>query len=262
MNFFHASKYIEYLLLYHHRKGHGVHSPFIFDVVSRIFRNKIDTGVVFNVEKIRKELLTDPSVVECKDLGTGSEKNKIKKRKVSDIARYSAVPRKYGLLLSNLAAEFGSPAIMELGTSFGISTMYLASGSDNSTVHTIEGCPGCSAIARQNFKSAGFSNVDLTTGSFDSVLSPLMQCENKWGMIYIDGNHRKDAVLNYFCELKKITTEDTVIVIDDIYNSREMAEAWYEIRADRNVTATIDIFRMGIVFFRKNITRNHYKIRY
>jgi predicted O-methyltransferase YrrM len=262
MNFFHASKYAEYLLFYRHRNGHGVHSPFIFDVVSRIFRNKIDTGVVFNVEKIRRELLSDLRVLECKDLGTGPERNKTNKRKVSDIARYSAVPRKYGLLLSNLAAEFGSPAIMELGTSLGISTMYLASATVKTTVHTVEGCPGCSSIAQTNFTSAGFSNIELATGSFETVLPSLKQSEDKWGMIYIDGNHRKDAVLNYFYDLKNICHEDTVMIIDDIYDSKGMAEAWTEIKNDVNVSATIDIFRMGIVFFKKGITRNHYKIRY
>lgn len=262
MNFFHASKYLEYLLFYRHRNGHGVHSPFIFDIVSRIFRNKITTGVVFNVEKIRKELLRDPRRVECKDLGTGSERNKTGKRKVSDIARNSAVPEKYGLLLSNLAAEFGSPAIMELGTSLGVSTMYLALASGDSLVHTIEGCPECADIARNNFSKAGIKNVNLTTGSFTTALPSVMKSENKWGLIFIDGDHRKEPVLKNFNTLKEACDEKTVMVFDDIYNSKEMAEAWTEIKNDGTVTATIDIFRMGIVFFRKGITRNHYKIRY
>jgi predicted O-methyltransferase YrrM len=262
MNFFHASKYLQYLLFYRHRNGHGIHSPFIFDIVSRIFRNKIEAGVVFKVEKIRKELTRDTRLIHCEDLGTGSERKKTRKRKVSEIARYSAVPRKYGLLLSNLSAEFGSQDIMEFGTSFGISTMYLASGSPNSIVYTIEGCPACSEIALHNFKSAGIDNVELTTVSFDSVLPSIKNREKKWGLIYIDGNHRKDAVMNYFDTLKSVCDNETVMVFDDIYNSKEMAEAWTEIKKDGEVTATIDIFRMGIVFFKKGITRNHYKIRY
>jgi predicted O-methyltransferase YrrM len=262
MNFFHASKYLEYLLFYRHKNGHGIHSPFIFDIVSRIFRNKIEGGVVFMVEKIRKELTLDTRMIDCEDLGTGSERKQTRKRKVSDIARYSAVPRKYGLLLSNLSAEFGSPAIMELGTSLGVSTMYMATASGNSVVHTIEGCPACSEIALGNFKSAGVNNVELTTGSFDLVLPSLKNRENKWGLIYIDGNHRKDAVLNYFYTLKDVCSNETVMVFDDIYNSKEMAEAWTEIKKDGKVTASIDIFRMGLVFFKKGITRNHYKIRY
>ena len=45
-----------------------------------------------------------------KDLGAGSVRMKTSLRKVSEIARYSPVPEKYGILLSNLAAEFGKPA--------------------------------------------------------------------------------------------------------------------------------------------------------
>lgn len=261
MNFYQTLKYLDYIAFAGHRKGHGLHSPFIFDIVSRVFRNKTDKDIVSSIEKIRKKLISDSRSIIVNDLGSGQEKSKSKIRKVSEIARHSAVPQKYGILLSRLAAEFGKPSIIELGTSFGISTMYMALSALGSDFHTMEGCRECAAIAEENFKTSGLE-VELHTGPFDSLLPELTQSGIRPGLVFIDGNHRKEPVLKYFGELLSVSGESTVIVIDDIYNSREMSEAWTEIKRNENVSATIDIFRMGIVFLRKGITRNNYIIRY
>ena len=181
---------------------------------------------------------------------------------MSDIARYSSVPAKYGVLLSNIAAEFGEPLIIEFGTSFGISTMYMAATCTCAIVNTVEGCPATSDIARENFKEAGIKNIEVFTGSFDEVLPVIINSNNKPGLVFIDGNHRKEPVINYFNQIAEISDNKTVIIIDDIYYSREMEEAWNEIKRYEKVYLTVDIFRMGIVFFREGINHNNYIIRY
>jgi predicted O-methyltransferase YrrM len=242
--------------------GYGIHSPFVFDVVSRIFRNKIDTDIVCTIEKIRRRLITDKRSIVITDLGTGSEKFKTNKRKVSDIARNSAVPRKYGYLLSNMAREFGNQFIVEFGTSFGISTMYMAAACPEAIINTMEGCPELSELARSNFKDAGLKNINVFTGSFDDIWAEAVSKSIKPGLIFIDGNHRKEPVLKYFNLMSAISDTNTVIIIDDIYCSGEMEEAWNEIKKSERVSVTIDIFRMGIVFFREGINSNNYIIRY
>lgn len=261
MSFYNLQKYIEYLIYSGHRKGHGVHSPFIFDLVSNQFRNKTPGSVVLSIEKIRKRLEADRRFININDLGAGQTINKTI-RKVSEKARYSSVPRKYGNLLYNLAAQFGDTQIIELGTSFGFSAMYMASADPYRTVYTIEGCGECAAIAGDNFREAGLSNIVQLVGSFDSVLPELSDKGIRPGLVFIDGNHRKEPVLKYFSILSGMSDENTVMVLDDIYYSAEMTEAWNEIRSQENVSASIDVFRMGIIFFKSNITRNHYIIRY
>jgi len=262
MNIFSAAKYLKYILLSDHKKGHGIHSPFVFDLASRVFRNKIDTDIVLSIEKIRKKMISDKRTIEVKDLGSGSEKMKTNLRKVSDIARYSPVPQKYGVLLSNLAAEFGRPVIIEFGTSLGISAMYMAASCTGSTVISMEGCPVLSEIAKSNFNEAGLNNIKLLTGGFDEVLPEIIKSDIKPGLVFIDGNHRKEPVLEYFNRMVEISDNNTVIVIDDIYHSKEMEEAWTDIKLSDKVSVTIDLFRMGIVFFRKGMNHNDYIIRY
>ena len=262
MIFFRAVKYLRYIFLARHRRGHGIHSPFIFDLVSRVFRNKTDGHVVCNIEKVRKRLLSDRRLLTINDLGSGKDRRTTNIRKVSEIARNSPVPSKYGQLLSNLASEFGKSAILELGTSIGISTMYISNGSPESVIYTIEGSDEIALIAVRNFTEAGLNNIISLIGSFDEMLPVVFGKGIKPGMVFIDGDHRKEAVLRYFSKIAEVSDNNTVIVIDDIYHSREMEEAWNVIKLNENVSVTVDVFRMGIVFFRRGINHHNYIVRY
>jgi predicted O-methyltransferase YrrM len=262
MSFFSAVRFIKYLMFSRHRNGHGIHSPFAFDLVSGIFRNKIEPGIVLSIEKTRSRLLSDPRSIKVNDLGAGSDKMKTSLRKVSDITRYSAVPKKYGLLLSNLSKAFGKPLVLELGTSVGIGTMYMAASCGSSTVVTIEGCRETSDIAAANFREARYTNIRLLNGSFESILPQLVTEKITPGLVFIDGNHRKEPLLRYFNQVADMSDNNSVVIIDDINYSREMADAWAEIRNHKNVTLSVDIFRMGIVFFRKERNHFNYVVRY
>jgi predicted O-methyltransferase YrrM len=262
MNYYTAGKYLTYKLFSSHKRGHGIHSPFIFKFITKVFRNKISREVVLNIEGIRKMMLSDLRVIKVTDYGSGSGRKGGAVRKVSDIVKKSSIPRKYGRLLSNLAAEYGRDCVIELGTSVGISAMYLASGAPTAVVHTIEGCPEVSVISEENFRRGGFSNIRLYTGTFTDVLGMFEKLKMAPGLVYIDGDHRKESVLNYFEKLYRMSDERSVFVFDDIHSSSAMGEAWGAIVSDSRVTLSIDLFRMGLVFFRKGLTPSGYRIRY
>lgn len=245
-----------------HRKGHGIHSPFVFDLVSRVMRNKTDRDIVLKIESIRKKNLSDDRVISIQDLGAGSIKMKDNLRRVSDIIKYSAVPAKYGRLLFNMASEFGKSGIVELGTSLGISTLYLAAACPDSMVYTVEGCSATAEIATENFKGYGPGNITLIQESFDTAITDLITKHVKPGLVFIDGHHRKESTLRYFELMAGHCDKGTVIMIDDIHSSGEMEEAWSLIKKNKEVTVTIDIFRMGLVFFREGMSSFDYVIRY
>jgi len=253
---------LRYLLFSRHGRGHGIHSPYAYKLISELFRNKIDPEIVSIIENIRKVNLSDKRLIEVLDLGAGSLRMKTNFRRVSDITKYSSVPHKYGIILYNTAARFGSSGIVELGTSFGISTIYLAMGSPGATVHTIEGCPRCAEIADENFVRAKLSNIDMMNGSFDEMIPRVMNLPEKPGVVFIDGNHRKEPLLKYFNMLAGKMADESVLIIDDINLSDEMRSAWKEISMSSNVSFTIDINRMGMAFFKKGTAHINYIIRY
>lgn len=260
--FFSATiKYLRYIVLSHHKNGHGIHSPFIFDVVARIFRNRIDPEIVFKIERLRRNMLADKRTIVVKDLGF-NRSDKSDTRRIADIAKRSPVNRKYGRLLYNMAAEFGKPLIIELGTSFGISAMYMGAANKETEIYTIEGSSEIAGIARQNFIDGGFDNIRLSEGAFDDILPELIKSVKSPGLVFIDGNHRKEPVIKYFNMLADISDSKTVIIVDDINYSQEMSEAWCKLKSHKKVTVSIDIFRMGILFFREGINANNYVIRY
>ena len=262
MIFFQAVRYLNYILLSRHRKGHGIHSPFVFNIISNVFRNKIDPEIISVAENLRKKMISDRRTIFVNDLGSGVLSLKNNCRKVSEIAKNSPVPAKYGALLSNLASEFGKPLIIEFGTSLGISTIYLAASCREASVITIEGCNAIVEIAKQNFAESGLNNIRVIENSFDNILPEIANMNIKPGLVFIDGNHRKEPVIKYFNKMAELADTNTVIVIDDINYSKEMSEAWNIIKLHEKVSVSIDIFRMGILFFRDGINHNNYIIRY
>jgi predicted O-methyltransferase YrrM len=255
-------RYLKYLIFARHGKGHGIHSPFVYRLITETFRHEPDKEIIKRIRNIRRKLMTDVRTVSVIDLGSGSRKMKSNIRKVSEIARYAAVPEKYGLLLFNLSKEYGSPLIVELGTSLGISSMYLAAASPEVPVYTIEGCGDLAELACQNIREAGIKNIRIMNGSFDEMIPLIKEMNVSPGLVFIDGDHKKDSVVRYFMDFAGISNSNTLIVIDDISISEEMAEAWELIKKHEKVTATIDLYRMGFVFFREGITLLHYMIRY
>jgi predicted O-methyltransferase YrrM len=260
--FFRLKSYLKYLLVSKNRKGHGIHSPFVFDLVTRNFRNKTDPAVVSLIEGIRRKLNHDRRTIEMIDFGTGSEGRGRMARKISGIARRSCVPEKYGRLLCQMAQEFGDGMILEFGTSLGISAMYMASASSGPQVITMEGSPEVAEIARENFADAGLENIRVLTGSFDALLPEIEAMKVKPGLVFIDGNHRKKPVMDYILKVVQLGVEKGVIIIDDINHSAEMAEAWEEIKMNPAATLTVDIYRMGLVFPGRGPGRSHYVVRY
>jgi predicted O-methyltransferase YrrM len=114
----------------------------------------------------------------------------------------------------------------------------------------------------ENFSAAGFKNICLMNGSFDNTIPELKKQTIRPGLIFIDGDHRREPVLRYFNQMAEISNSNTVIVLDDIHLSREMEDAWNEVKLHKSVTATVDLYRIGLIFFRRGMSRSDYVIRY
>jgi predicted O-methyltransferase YrrM len=260
--FFRVFRYLKYRNVAMSRRGHGIHSPFLFDLVTRVFRNRKGKDSDNTIGPIRRKLRKDQRILRIEDLGAGGTSRGYRSARVCDVVRRSSVSPKYGRFLTNMAAQFGKDLIFELGTAAGISSMYMAMGAPGSRLVTIEGSEELTGLASANFTEAGFSNITVLKGSFDTNLGVLSDMGVTPGLIYIDGDHRKIPLLRYFDRLIKLSDAETVIIIDDINHSPEMGEAWEEITKDERVAMTVDIYRMGIVFLRKGLTPGNYVISY
>lgn len=242
-----AQKYLQYYITAANGKGHGVHSPFVFDFVTNVLNDKREFYAFSGIEAMRQQLLNSAAVIDVEDLGAGSSVMEQKKRKIKDIAKWSLKPGKYAQLLFRIVNYYRPETIIELGTSLGITTAYLASADRKAAVYTFEGAANIANLAGAYFKQAGLHNIQLVKGNFDDTLAPALQKIQKVDFAFIDGNHRKEPALRYFNQLLPYLHNNSIVIFDDIHWSREMEEAWNAIKLLDGVTCSIDLFFIGIV---------------
>ncbi len=258
-----VKKYIQYYAKASNSKGHGVHSPFVYQFIREVLLNKQEHPATLAIEKKRVSLLSNKNVIEVWDRGAGSRQIDKKYRPVKKIASSSLKPKKYGQLLYRIIAYFNPTNVIEMGTSLGITTCYIAAAVNDKPVITMEGAPTIAAIARQQFEELGIKNIQIVEGDFDKTLTTVLESIDKVGMAYVDGNHKYVPTIQYFHDLLGKSNEDTVFIFDDIHWSAEMEKAWEQIKEHPSVTLTIDLFYIGLVFFRKeNKEKEHFIIRY
>jgi len=243
------------------KSRHGVHSPFVYRLVDTVIYDFKPKKVYAEVENFRNDLLADNRTITVTDLGAGSHINKNREKQVSDIAAHALKTPKLAQLLYRLAADVQAKNIIELGTCLGVTTIYLQKAAPNAKVYTLEGSPATAAIALETFTKAGLNNIELITGNFDDILPGIINSLPQVDFVFVDGNHQKDATLKYFEWCLPKVNENTLLIFDDIYWSEGMKQAWAQIKAHSQVTVTVDLFWIGLVFFKKGRVKEDFLIR-
>ena len=262
MNFYQAGKYFHYWCFANHQNGHGIHSPFVFDLLTNIIEDFTPFYCFSDIENYRRKLLKNHSEIAVTDYGAGSKIQKSDKRKISEIARYSLTKPKYAQLLFRLVNHFKPENIIELGTSLGLTSLYLAFPNSKTKVFTVEGCPEIAKIASNTHSNFVAKNINLQIGNFQKVLPQLLNEIKTIDFAFIDGNHSYKATLENFKLLKNYSNNNSIFIFDDIYWSKEMTDAWQEIKSDNAVTLSIDLFQFGIIFFMKDFKKQDFRVRF
>ena len=246
---------------------YDIHSPFVFGLLTEVINDKKNYPAYNKVEALRQKLLKDDTLITVTDLGAGSKKNNSTQRKVKDICRNAEKNKKYGQLLFRLTKHFNPSLIFDLGTSLGVTTLYLSEAAPSAGIISIEGCPQTASIAQKNFDEAHARNIQLVNANFDDALESLLEENHKprttnHKLFFFDGNHRKKPTLQYFHQCLRFCGNNDVMIFDDIHWSEEMEEAWTAIKKHERVTVTIDLFFLGIVFFRKEQAKQDFVLRF
>lgn len=244
------------------RTRHSVHSPFVYQLTNEVLRVDEDLPEFAAIEALREELLDSDQVIRVNDLGAGSRLLDEPVRRVSDMARASLKPARQAQLLHRLVRHFEPGTVLELGTSFGLSTLYMARGADHTQVTTIEGCPQTFRIAQHHFERLRQRNINAVLGSFRSSLPFVLRTVDRLDMVFIDGHHAKEPTLEYFEACLAKAHSGSIFILDDIHWSKGMEAAWQQVKQHPRVTVTIDLYDLGLVFFRSEQAPQHFRLRY
>ena len=255
--------YLRYL--FQARNEHALHSPFAFDLYTRTIRVGDANNPRFRaIHALRRSLLQSRQTLTITDYGAGSRINASTRRTVADVARHTQKPDRFGRLLYRLTDRFAVRTVFDLGTSLGLTTAYLARAAQlhGGRVITFEGCPETAAVARQNLLALDCPNVELVIGNLDRTLAERVADIPQLDLVFFDANHRYEPTIRYFTTCLTKAHNDTVFVFDDIHWSADMEQAWAEIQAHPSVRVTMDLFDVGLVFFRQQQPRQHFVLRF
>jgi len=265
---FQIKSYLKFL--WHSKNEHAVHSPFVFDLVTKCFYDKKSKPEYQILKEYRNSLLENKNSIEVTDFGAGSKVFKNNARSIAKIAKTAGISSKRAELLFRIVnyfqpdpsvSEQAEQSILEIGTSLGLATSALFLGNPKAKITTLEGCPNTMAIAKNQFQLFNFNTVNPIVTEFSNYLKNYQLSIVNYQLIYFDGNHQKQATLDYFELLLPTITNETLWIFDDIHWSSEMEAAWEIIKTHPKVTVTIDTFQWGLVFFRKEQRKEHFIIR-
>lgn len=249
------------LFLLRSKNKHAIHSPFVFELYTKALSKASANKEEWRLYKqIKKAFRNSNKSISIKDLGAGSRRTKAKKRAIREIAKNAGITDKRAKILYQLVRHLKPKKILELGTSLGLSSAIMALASRNTEIITIEGCPQTHKIAKEMLKKHKLSHVNSLLGPFEDHLSSVLK-ENDFDLIFIDGNHTKEATINYFNIMLDYIHNDTCIIFDDIHWSKGMSDAWKTIYESPKVKVSIDTFLWGVVFFRKEQEKEHFVLR-
>lgn len=250
-------RYLTYLL--QAKTKYYLHSPFVYHLMSEVIQDDRHFYAFDEIDALRSSLLKSKKIIRVKDMGAGSNKMGLDRR-IGDIAKYASANAKKGKLLFNLANHYQCKHILELGTSLGLSTAYMAKADSNIKLTTVEACPITVQEAQANFEALYLDNIHLINDTFENAIPTLLNKKETFDLIYFDGNHQKEATLKYFSQLLSLKNSNSIFVFDDINWSAGMYEAWISIVDHPDVSVTVDLFKMGLVFFKKDQAKQHFRL--
>jgi len=255
---FQVRSYVDFILK--STNQHGVHSPFVYALITECFYDKKDQSWHSEFDKYNGQLLNTNATIDVEDFGAGSKNLRSNIRTISNIVKNAGVSKKRAYLLGRIVNYFNYQRILEIGTSLGLATASIGLANPSAKITTLEGCKNTAAIAKNSFELFKFENITIEIGNFNDTL-PKVLSDEKFDLIYFDGNHQKQPTIDYFELCLRSKHQDSIFIFDDIYWSKGMQEAWNYIRNHKEVTVSIDTFYWGIVFFRKEQPKQHFTIR-
>ncbi len=236
---------------------HSVHSPFVYQFIDEVLRKVNTLSIQPEAEEIRRKLKSNSGEVENIDFGAGSTKSNDQKKTVAEIAKTALLPKKYARLLDAICSYYEYKSVLELGTSLGVTTLYLAN--KNRKVVTLEGNPHVAKLAEAHLSE--MTDVTQVIGEFDKMLPTIME-NRTFDFILIDGNHTEEATLRYFEMLYPFLSNKGMLVFDDIYWSEGMTRAWKKIKEDTRHNLSMDVFKFGIVVKGMDMEKQDFVLKY
>ncbi len=234
----------------HARTRFRLHSPFAYELACEVLDDDRHYYAFDEIAHLYQRLRKSREPIELIDRGAGSRRASGRRTTVGTVFRTAGSSLFFYKFLFRLVRHFRPATILELGTNLGLSALSMHRAAPRARLITIEGCPNTAAFAKRLFAERQ-AEIEVMEGLFEHALPRALETLGQVDFAFIDGDHRKEATLNYFHALLPYTHSRSILFFDDIYWSADMAQAWASIQAHPSVRFTADFFFGGLVSFRK-----------
>jgi predicted O-methyltransferase YrrM len=259
-SFYEIKSYIKHALRSKGKGGHGIHSPWVYELITQVLHRDKSFYFIDSIEEQRKALLRNTTRIELNDLGAGSHATHSSERSISQIASSALQPQHHAQAIAKMVHRYHPEKILELGTSLGITTAYLKSANPSAEIYTLEGDEAIGNVAKGVWETLGLNGVELVQGNIDETLGHVLKTMQRVDFALLDANHRYEPTMRYFGQLLPYCHEHTILILDDIHWSEEMNRAWQEIIQHPEITISIDFFHFGLLHFRKGKEKENFII--
>ena len=234
------------------KNRHGVHSPFVYRLIDEVIYDLHAKSDYPNLKHFCQILRYDDRSILVHDQSTSVKvfvKNKCKSLRSAQ-------------LIYRLANYFSPNQVIELGTSMGIDTAYVAKSAPQARIISMDQDVDTAAFTSENLAKQAIKNVQILTGDLSQVFPDVLAELQSLDFVLINRGHDKEAMINYLNQCVPKLKETSVVVVDAIYRDKEMNEFWQQMKIHPQITVTIDLFQMGLAFVRPQQAEEHFKIRF
>lgn len=228
---------------------HGIHSPFVFGLVTRCFYDRKKHPAYGQLTSYRKKWYE--VIQESKTRSSGSREEAIWK-----------MDEKEARLLNRMVRYLNCRQILQLGGPSGYKTAAL---SLMNSVNILNVLPNRDAldVSQRFIQILGQGPVRLVASNLEAKLQALASKEQpeSFDLVFMDAGIKHTQILQLVDLLLPLVHNDTVVVVEGIHRSPEMQKIWNDLCRKTQVRVSIDIFRWGLIFFRKQQAKEHFIVR-
>ena len=244
---------------FHARGPRSVHSPWLYEIYHSLRHPKaLKESSITKLAILHGQLRVDDTPLTFNEIG--SREGRIKST-VSKVYKRIATSIRDAEMIAELAAHVNGKTILEMGTAFGTTSLAMHFAAHKSRIITLEGVPEIAAIAEEHFQKCEAENVILKTGRFSETLPQVVAEEKDLGLVFIDGHHSRKPTLDYLEMILPVLSEKAIVVLDDIYYSRDMAACWQELLQHPAFQVKMDFFRFGLLIKNANLSSETFRLR-
>jgi len=228
------------------RGGYGVHSPFVFELITKVIEEKRAYYCYESLRKIRWQLQQEERKIKI-----GNKEMSVKRA-----LRQHCFSTSECELLFRLANYFQPAMIGVVGSGLGLVPLYLAAYSKTMQCVVFEPEQDIAQIAQNVIHKSVKASIDVIEKAFDTAHLPLA---HPYDLIVWGKGIAEEFTVDVFEKILPHVAEQCVLVLSGINDSSKAKQTWQTICTHPRVTVTVDLCTLGIIYLHPNLNRKTYK---